>query len=200
MRRGVTTRHLLLVVMLAVSGVTAAHALEYFVLAPHAEDRHELLAHTGHGYLPLLQPLAVSLAVLAFALLAMTAFGRAVQRAGGEPPSVAWARVLPIAQAVAFACLEVGERLTARASLRDLGVVLLVGIPIQMVTGRVAARFFVAIERAATRLAGFVARRASGPARRTSVVWVAVAAWQASSAAVPGPLPARGPPLAPVRT
>lgn len=194
-----TTRQALLVVMLASAGAAAAHAMEYALLVPEGHERHELLAHTGHGYLPSAQPVVAFLALLALAVLGMAAFRNGSFRTSSRRTSVPWRVALPTAQALTFVAVEVGERLAAHASLRDVGLVLLAGLPIQVALGLLAARLVVTFEGVAARLGAMASSLGSVRRPRTAAIWPPLPRALPIAVQVAGPLPARGPPVALVR-
>lgn len=181
------------VAALGVAGLGAGHVAEYLLLAPHHHARQELLAATGHHYLPV----GLQVAMLAGLLAVVGAFVSAVRRAAAgqsRPPAAhRWARLLPVAQAVAFVALEVGERVAAHASLGDLGTVLVVGLPLQLVVGALARLLVTGVERAGELLGSALRGNGPAPARRRVTVRTPSAAAPASlvlSAATPP----RGPP------
>ncbi len=184
---------LLVVAVLGLAGVGVAHVLEYLALAPRAADRATLLADTGHRYLPAALSGAVFLALVAVAATFLAAFRRGTKAGpAGIPPN--WARLLPVAQVVAFVALEIGERLAAGSSLADLVPVLVLGLPLQVLAGIAGGRLLSLVVRAGERLGHLVSGRWREPARRAGAGWRPTAAPGPISTVTGGPLPARGPP------
>ncbi|MEA2685580.1 MAG: hypothetical protein QOE93_775 [Actinomycetota bacterium] len=185
----------------AVAGIGLGHVLEYAALVPDSHHRRAVLTESGHHYLPTVLVLVSYLAVLAVTVRFLTGVRRGIvgRHAPPAPAAGDWARVLPLAQAVAFVALEIGERLVAHAPLADLGRVLLLGLPLQVVVGLVVASVLAALARTGEQLGRAVADRLahSGrrPRRRPDGIWwrpVIVTVSPPSHAS--GTAPARGPP------
>jgi len=193
MKRAVRTSDLLVVVTLALAGVGLGHVAEYILLAPHQHERHELLARTGHHYLPAALNLVAFVALLGLVLVFLLGLARGLGKLGHLRKMPAWSRALPAAQALTFAGMEIGERLVAHASLADLGLVLAVGLPLQVLVGYLAGRLVAQVDEAGVRM-GQRLRAAPTHPRRSSTTWRP----NASSRPTPAPagvaLPARGPP------
>jgi hypothetical protein len=121
----------MLVLPLTAGGCLAAHALAYRLVAPHAHERDNLLALTGHGYLgyaPLV--LGVLVAVLAVAL-AIVVVAAARGTSCRRLPTSSFL-MLPL---VGFVVQEHAERFVHDGSLSAATVlepVLLVGILLQV--------------------------------------------------------------------
>lgn len=98
----------LIAVPLAVIGSLAGHSVAYRAAVPDVDERAEVLAASGHGYLdyaPLAIALCVALAGLGFAAAVLDSFGRRDRRrVGGH--FVLVAALAP----VAFTLQELGER------------------------------------------------------------------------------------------
>ena len=73
---------------------------------------------------------------------------------GAEPATRPdWVRLLPVAQVLAFVAVEVAERVAVGASLADLGPVLILGLPLQVLAGIAGGWVLAAAARAGARLA-----------------------------------------------
>lgn len=180
--------------MLTCAGVGAGHVAEYFLLAPHHHVRHELLSRTGHHYLPTALSAGAFVALVALSLVFLGAFGRGLGRNDPRRSRVYSSRALPAAQMLAFAALEVRERLVAHASLADIGIVLAAGLPLQALVGFLASRVVATLEHVGERLGV----RVSGGAPRPRVARIGTR--RPSTCLHPASLlsgtaiPARGPP------
>ncbi len=182
------------VAALGLAGLGLAHVLEYLALVPNGHHRADVLAATGHAYLPSVLSAAGFLAAVAVAAVFVRGFragdgnGRAVTTTGTD-----WTRLLPVVQAAAFVAVEVAERLVVGASLADLGPVLVLGLPLQVLAGIAGGRVLSAAARAGTRLARALA--GSGFARRRPTPgWRPLADVAPVTTLAGGPTPARGPP------
>lgn len=141
------------VAAIGAAGVCAGHVLDYVVVAgPH---RDAFLHRTGHGYFGGATLIAAAAAGFAVALTAILGY-RAGRAGRGRPIRVTAAR-LALIQVLAFAGLEILERVAAGASLSDLGLLLAIGVPIQGL-GAVVIALLLAVVRRAAEAAG---RRAS---------------------------------------
>jgi hypothetical protein len=119
----------------ALGGVLLGHELTYALLQPQAASRDLLLASTGHAYLGFANHGALAVAIVSLAALFLSRLGRR-----GDDPSVAeltWR--LAGFQILAFAAIEVIERLSVGAPLGDLVRIVPVGGLIQLVVAVVAA-------------------------------------------------------------
>jgi hypothetical protein len=193
MTRAQSGGRFLLVAALTVAGVAAGHVAEYVALAPEDQRRQELLAHTGHGYLPFAVRVAGFLGVFALVAVFMAAAARSAHGGDRDRPDLRWAGTLPVAQSVGFIALELIERVVAHASLGDLPAVLLAGVPIQIVVGLLGRSLIRALGRAGGRV-GLTARLHGRRRPRSSVVWrppAHVAPWPPVPNLVAAP---RGPP------
>jgi hypothetical protein len=157
---GRTDSRLAAVVGLALGGVLAGHALTYRLLEPAISLRRSTLAATGHGYLPVANRLAVTVAVAAAAGVVLARLFGAVDR----EPGVGWLlrRLLPV-QLGAFAAMEAIERVAAGAPVRDLPRVLGVGLAIQAALAIAAAIGLRSLWRTAARAAEALGRAATPP-------------------------------------
>jgi hypothetical protein len=184
---------LLAVAALAPAGVAVGHGVEYVLLAPHDHGRAELLARTGHHYLPIGVRFAAFFALVALGAVFLSSLVRVSRGADGRALVLRSARMLPAAQAAAFMVLEVAERLAAHASMGDLGTVLFLGLPLQLLVGFVAMLVVGAVERSGQRAGARLRGRARRPARGG-------ASWQPVPSARPvlgrwsPATPVRGPP------
>lgn len=186
------------VAALGLAGLGLAHVLEYLALVPEARHRAHVLAATGHHYLPSVLSAIGFLAAVAIAAVFLRAFG-AGAGAGDRraEPSVGpdWARLLPVAQVLAFVAVEVAERVAVGASLADLGPVLILGLPLQVLAGIAGGWVLAAVARAGARLARALAPRPPFARRRPSRGWRPLADHVSPLALLAGgPPPARGPP------
>jgi hypothetical protein len=170
MTRALSGGRFLVVAALTLAGVGAGHVAEYVALAPEQQRRQALLAHTGHGYLPLAVRIAGFLGVFALVAVFMASAARTAQGDGRDGPDLRWAGPLPMAQSVAFVALELIERVVAHAGLGDLPAVILVGVPIQIVVGLLGRSLLAALGRAGRRV-GLAARPRGRRRPRSSVAW-----------------------------
>lgn len=195
MKRGVRSSQALIVIALALAGVGVGHVAEYLLLAPEDHARHELLASTGHQYLPSALNAVAFVALLGMALVFALGVGRGLRRAGATWRQLRWSSALPAAQMLAFVALEVGERLVAHAPLTDLGVVLAVGVPLQALVGFLAGRLAAELEQAGERLGHRLRKAALAGRRAPSRCWHPKASRCRPAHWSGAPIPARGPPL-----
>ncbi len=186
-----------MVAALGVAGLGLAHVLEYLALVPDARHRAHVLAATGHDYLPSVLSAIGFLAVVAVATVFLRGFGagagvgarRAEPAAGPD-----WVRLLPVAQVLAFVVVEVAERVAVGASLADLGPVLVLGLPLQVMAGMAGGWVLAAAARAGARLGRALAPRPPFARRRPSPGWRPLADVSPFTLLAGGPTPARGPP------
>jgi hypothetical protein len=195
MKRGPRPSQALVVVALSLAGVGVGHVGEYMLLARDDSARHRLLAHTGHQYLPSALSTVAFVALVALAVVFVVGVRRGLDWTVGRRQAMSWSATLPVAQMLAFAALEVTERLVAHAPLNDLVVVLAVGLPLQAFVGFLAGRLTVELERAGERLgqrlraASLHARRSRSALRPPAASGLAPVRWSGA------PIPARGPPF-----
>lgn len=194
MKRGMRPSQLLVVVMLALAGVGPGHVAEYLLLAPDAHERHDLLARTGHHYLPFALHAGAFAALVGLSLVFLLAFQRGLRRTGNRRSRVCWKRLLPAVQVLAFLALEVGERLVTHASLDDIGVVLAVGLPLQALVGYLATRGLAALEQVGERLGRRARSCARRPRRGPTSTWPPLRCFRPAPSYSGAPIPARGPP------
>jgi hypothetical protein len=114
-------------------GVFVGHAITYVVLAGNPVVRSTMLSATGHGYLPVTVHATLALAVIGLAGVFLAGLGARRTAGSGLTRRVATFQVL------AFAAIEVAERIAARAPLHDLGHVLPVGTVVQIGVALVVA-------------------------------------------------------------
>ncbi|HUR23654.1 MAG TPA: hypothetical protein VMZ73_07260 [Acidimicrobiales bacterium] len=195
MRRGVRMSQALVVITLALAGVGVGHVGEYVLLAPEDHARHELLASTGHHYLPFVLNAVAFVALLGLALVFVLGVGRGLGPAGRRGRALRWPSFLPAAQMLAFVALEVGERLLADAPLTDLGVVLAIGVPLQAIVGFLAGRLAAELEEAGERLGQRLREATLHPRRTASPCWRPNASLRHGALLSAAPIPARGPPV-----
>ena len=189
-----------MVAALGLAGLGLAHVLEYLALVPDPHHRAHVLAHTGHQYLPSALGVVVFLAVAAVAAVFLRGFALGAGSRRREPTAGPdWVRMLPVAQVMAFVVMEVAERVVAGASLADLGLVLVLGLPLQVLAGMVGGWVLSAVSRAGTRLARALAARPPFARRRPGPSWRSLGDVPSVTLLAGGPPPARGPPLLLVR-
>ncbi len=141
-------RHVAVTLGVAGAGLVAGHSLAYAIGSPHATARDELLAATGHGYLPY----ASQVAMLAGATAIVGLFAaRLARRRASRRSFGADVASLAAVQSVAFVVMESGERLLSGASLHDLThtPLLAVGLAVQIVLAVAGALTLRLTERAA---------------------------------------------------
>lgn len=189
----------LVVAALGLAGVGIAHVLEYLALVPDQSSRARVLEDTGHHYLPSALGAAGFLALVALVVVFVAAIRHGAGTSGPQRvaagSSVAWARLLPVAQVLAFVAMEVGERVASGASLSDIGPVLVLGLPLQVLAGVAGGRLLATLARAGEHLGRALAGRPTVPVPRIGTFWRPVVATTSASALPGGPTPARGPPL-----
>ena len=153
---------------IAFIGVFVGHALTYAILAPIPQARSQLLASTGHGYLPVAVHTALASAVIGLA----AAFLGRLSRGRGESELAfrALASRVVSFQFLTFAAIEVAERTAARAPLHDLTHVLPVGAVAQLAVGLLVAAAISLVLRAADAAAGILRSATSKPPRGSLVL------------------------------
>ncbi len=175
------------------AGVVLGHWLTYLIAVPNANLRTAFLTESGHGYWPIAVKSAVALALAGMAILTLRL------AAGGpgeeQPRSRVFAGLLwrlSLAQVVAFAVLELSERLAAGLPMANLFQhhVFLLGVVIQLALAVAGALLLVGWRRAVVRI--LTALRAVPRAIR--VVWVAPSVEPARRSAVAEPGLGRAPP------
>jgi hypothetical protein len=118
----------------AVVGLIGAHLIDYALLIPDPEHRHDILMRTGHGYLQF--GLAVGAVAAIAALASALALGARGHARAARPGAV-----MGLVQAGGFVALEAVERLGAGARFdRSVIGVLVLGVALQFVVASVAAR------------------------------------------------------------
>ena len=129
------------VAVLGLAGLGLAHVLEYLALVPDAGCRDlRAVPLPGTSYLPSALGAAGFLAATALAVVFLSGVRRWRRGVGRRLEAADWARLLPVAQVIAFVALEVAERLAAASSLADLGPVLVLGLPLQVLAGVAGGR------------------------------------------------------------
>jgi hypothetical protein len=152
---------------LAAAGVVVSHAIAYWINAPGAQTRAELLQATGHRYWTLV--VAAALALLVFGL---SAFVGRLLFGGGELPRqgpllVAIVPRLAAIQCAGFLALEVGERyLAAGSGARSVSSVVgepavAMGLAVQFIVALAGALLLLWIGRGVVRLGRLLRRRSS---------------------------------------
>ncbi len=183
------------VAALGLASLGLAHVLEYLALVPDARHRAQVLATSGHHYLPSVLSAVGFLAAVAVAVVFLRGFGAGARARRSEPAAGRdWARLLPVAQVLAFVVVEVAERVAVGASLADLGPVLVLGLPLQVLAGIAGAWVLAAAARAGARLGRALAARPPVARRRPSPGWRPLADLPPVAQPAGGPPPARGPP------
>ncbi len=126
---------------LALSGVAAAHALAYLLVAPDSDHRTALLASTGHGYWWVVEALGLGALVAALAGFAVErlSFGR-----NGTASGRVWSGVAPrlvFLQIAGFLLLEFLERLIVEGTAAHVLTepVVLIGVAVQGAAALIAA-------------------------------------------------------------
>jgi hypothetical protein len=183
---------LLALAAMASLGLLAGHSLTYLRLAPAASGPEALLEATGHGYLNKAIVLSAALAVMS----ALFWFAGGVLRSRFDRPTLSHTAVaLAVIQCVGFGVQETLERMVAGAPLRDLAVVLALGLPVQLLAAAVGALLVTALHKAGRAIAGHLGR--TGPDDAVPAVHPLVHSVHFSSAVLPGGLRSRGPPAFP---
>jgi hypothetical protein len=132
-----------LLLSIAFFGVFVGHAITYALLAGNPVVRSTMLRATGHGYLPVTVHATLAVAVIGLAGVFLAGLGAPRAAGSGLTRRVATFQVL------AFAAIEVAERIAARAPLHDLTHVLPVGTIVQIGVALVVAVVIRAMLRAA---------------------------------------------------
>ncbi len=180
---------LLALAAMASFGLLAGHSLTYLRLAPVGSGPETLLEATGHGYLNKAIVVSAALAVMS----ALFWFAGGVLRSRFARPSLSRTAVaLAVIQCVGFGVQETLERVVAGAPLRDLAVVLALGLPVQLLAAAVGAILVTALHTAGRAIAGLLSR--TGPERPGTSPHPALREVHFSSVALPGGLRSRGPP------
>jgi hypothetical protein len=132
------------------AGVVVGHTVTYLVVLPHPHEREAVLRQTGHGYFSVLAMVAV--------LAGLFALGGVFLRgliAGGpvrRRPVSLFAR-LACVQIVAFAGMEVTERLVTGAAVSELvRDQIIVGLLVQVLIAWLGARLIQGVRCAADRV------------------------------------------------
>jgi hypothetical protein len=135
----------------AAGGVLAGHWLTYVLVDPDAHQRTTELASTGHAYLGLANDLSL---VAAFVALSAIFLGGLTHRESTMPPLRALTARLATFQMVAFAVMELLERLSAGAPVAGVlhHGILPVGLLIQVGIATLAAIVIRWLLRAADRI------------------------------------------------
>jgi hypothetical protein len=143
----------------ALGGVLIGHEIAYAILLPSATVRHAVLASTGHGYLGFVDTPALAVGIASLAALFLGRLGRRRE----EPSFRELVARLAGFQVLAFATIELVERIGAGAPLNDLVRILPVGGLVQVVVAAVAALLLRALLRAADAAAELLASPAPAP-------------------------------------
>ena len=178
------------VALLAVAsvGLMVGHSLTYLKLAPSHGVRTALLGITGHSYLDKILAFGPALALMAALYWVAAGFLTTRNR---RPSLIGTAVALALVQTIGFAGQEVLERLISGAPLHDLGSVLMLGVPLQIVVAALAAVLVGALHKAGRKLGALL----NGPQPRRSTPARPVVRTISFVSAVPdGGLRSRGPP------
>ncbi|HUL86414.1 MAG TPA: hypothetical protein VLX89_12955 [Actinomycetota bacterium] len=172
----------------ALGGVLIGHELTYAVLQPRAASRAALLASTGHAYLGLADHAALAIGIVSLAAFFLSRLGRR----DDDPSFVELLGRLAGFQILAFATIEVIERLGVGAPLGDLERILPVGAVVQLIVAAAAALLLRSVLRAADAVASALG---SAPPALASAS-VGLVAWTdvVHSAAAPLRVRGRAPP------
>ncbi len=191
MRRGAAW---LFTLLLAAAGSQFAHAVDYRLVQGDPQERADLLAATGHGYLEYL-PLALALGLALVLTQLAVEVSRARHHAGWRPRVWVFALVAPLA----FAIQEHLERLLHDGSVpwsAALEPTFLPGLALQLpfaVVAYVVARLLLSVARTLGRFLGTVPRARRLPVRSLDPSSVALRAPRVAALALGYGV--RGPPL-----
>jgi hypothetical protein len=195
MRRLASSTRGLVLAVLAAGGVAVAHALGYTLVVPSTDERHHLLASTGHAHLPVAELVVSALAVTAGVLAMAHGFRLGIRdRTGHHRPLRREVALVTVLQSTAFVGLELTERLTAGATGRSFGLLLTLGLALQPVVALVGVLLARLLAKLGEQLAHLVSGRRPAVSRRRQRV-VRPASWDSPARIVSlAPLPPRGPP------
>jgi hypothetical protein len=160
--RAQTSTRPMTVVGLAFGGALAGHALTYAWLIPGTAERQSVLHATGHGYLANADGFAM---VAAFVTLAVVFLGRLTGPAGETVSFRSLVSRVAAFQVLAFAAMEITERLYVNAPLGDLTRVLPAGMLVEIAVAIVVATVLRVVLRAAEVVAEAIGRAAPAPSR-----------------------------------
>lgn len=130
-------------------GLMVGHSLTYLKLAPSHGVRTALLGITGHSYLDKVLAFGPALALMAALYWVAAGFLTSRYR---RPSLTGTAVALALIQTIGFAGQEVLERLISGAPLHDLGSVMLLGVPLQLVVAALGAVLVRALHEAGLKL------------------------------------------------
>jgi len=174
-------------------GAGVGHLVEYLLILRGRSGRHAVLAYTGdHDLVASAVATGAMLLLVATVLTGVPAIRRGMGRTSLKR-AVSFRIALPVVQAVAFAVVEVGESVITHSSAPGLGLVLILGVPLQLLVGSLLAVLVRAISRSGERLGRIIAAaRFRPPARvgRLRPVSFASPGWSMPVALEP----TRGPP------
>lgn len=127
-------------VLLALAGLLAGHLASYFVVAPDAHERAELLAVTGHSEHGLFGTMALAAGVAAVIGIFMQSVRRRCRRSGGSASRARVATLLWAVQTAGFVALETWERGHGLAGIHELvhEPAFLIGLVAQLAVALVA--------------------------------------------------------------
>jgi hypothetical protein len=196
MRRLASATQGLVLAVLAAGGVVVAHTLDYWLVEPSTQERHDLLATTGHAHLPVAELVMSALAVTAGVLAVASGFRLGIR--DGTGPRRTFRREVALVtalQSTAFVGLELAERMAAGSSGRAFGVLLSFGLALQPLVASIAVLLAHLLSKLGKHLAEFVVagRRPAACPRRVRVL--RPTSWESPArSACLAPLPPRGPP------
>ena len=132
---------------LAFAGALAGHAITYAWLVPQAAQRASVLHATGHAYLAQVDGLAM---VVGFISLAVVFLRRLMSPSGREVSFASLVGRIASFQVLAFATMEVTERVRVSGSLSDLARILPAGTLVEIAVALVVATVLRVVLRAAS--------------------------------------------------
>lgn len=151
--------------LLALGGLLAGHLVSYFVVAPDAHERAELLAHTGHAHGGVLETLALAATFAAVIGL----FMQRVRSSGERSSRAGVAALLWVVQTTGFVVLETWERGHGIAGAAELlhEPAFLIGLVAQLAVALAATAIVLLIRATADALRRLLAPRARSSAAIT---------------------------------
>jgi len=176
----------------AAGGVLLGHAITYALADPNAHQRTTDLASTGHAYLGLANDLGLIAALIALSAV----FLGGLTRGHGDAPTLrGLAARLAVFQMVAFASMELLERVSAGAPLAGVlhHGILPLGLAVQVAVAALGALIIRWLLRAADRIESVLGAAPTLFDRATSAVIIPM--FHAPARPVLAAAGIRGPPL-----